>query len=226
MPESAFSNSPLLGRIPADDLQALARAAVRRNFAAGEIMFLRGEPGHGMFAIAQGSVRVFVDGHGGGDIVIATRAAGDVLGEMALLDGRTRSASARAIERVATLYVSRSAFEDWLAGHPTASRAMLQVLAQRLRDATDQVAELALLSVEARVARRLLRVFETANGGAPSPRAAMRINQGELAASIGVTRESVNKHLARMKQAGVIETAAGVVTLVDPEAVRAMGEEL
>jgi CRP-like cAMP-binding protein len=103
---------------------------------------------------------------------------------------------------------------------------MLQVLAQRLRDATDQVAELALLRVEARVARRLLRVFETANGGAPSPHAAMRINQGELAASIGVTRESVNKHLARMKQAGVIETAAGVVTLVDPEAVRAMGEEL
>ena len=225
MPESAFSNSPLLGRIPAEDLRSLARVATRRSFAAGEIMFLRGESGDGMFAIAEGSVRVFVDGAAGGDVVIATRGAGDVLGEMALLDGRTRSASARAIERVSTLYVSRPAFEQWLAEHPAASRAMLQVLAERLRDATDQVAELALLSVEARVARRLLRVFETA-GPAPSPQASMRINQGELAASIGVTRESVNKHLARMKHAGVIETAAGIVTLVDPDAVRAMGEDL
>jgi CRP-like cAMP-binding protein len=227
MAETPFESSPLLGRIPADDLHALARAAVRRSFAAGEIMFLRGEPGDGMFAIAQGNVRVFVDGATGGDVVIATRGAGDVLGEMALLDGRPRSASARAVGRVESLYVSCDAFDRWLEEHPAASRAMLAVLAGRLRDATDQVAELALLSVEARVARRLWRVFEAAaTNGVPASRASMRVNQGELAAAIGVTRESVNKHLARMKQAGVIDTAAGVVTLVDPEAVRAMGETL
>lgn len=226
MPDTPFGSSPLLGRIPADDLHALARAAVRRSFAAGEIMFLRGEPGDGMFAIAQGSVRVFVDGAAGGDVVIATRGEGDVLGEMALLDGRPRSASARAINPVAALYVSRGAFDTWLASHPAASRAMLEVMALRLRAATDQVAELALMSVEARVARRLWQIFEAAREGAPDRNASLRVNQGELAASIGVTRESVNKHLARMKQAGVIETTSGVVTLVDPEAVRAMGEAL
>jgi CRP-like cAMP-binding protein len=221
MPENAFANSPLLGRIDADDLRALARLAVRRSFAAGEIMFLRGEPGDGVYAIARGRVRVFVDGAGGGDVVVGTRGQGDVLGEMSLLDGMPRSASARAIDEVAALYVSKERFTSWVKEHPSAAYAMLQMLARRVREATDQVAGIALLSVEARVARQLWQQFAQVSGdGGPLAGASLRINQTELARAIGVTRESVNKHLARMRQANIIETSSGRVTIVDPEALR------
>lgn len=227
MSETPFSASPLLGRIDAEDLHALARAAIRRSFAAGEIMFLRGEPGDGVFAIARGSVRVFVEGASGGDVVVGTRGEGDVLGEMSLLDGMPRSASARAIDDVTALYVSKDRFDAWLREHPGAARAMLEALARRLREATDQVAGMALLSVEARVARHLARLFDSAaKDAAATAVASIAVNQTELARALGVTRESVNKHLARMKQAGVLDVASGRVTLLDPQALEALAVEL
>jgi CRP/FNR family transcriptional regulator/CRP/FNR family cyclic AMP-dependent transcriptional regulator len=229
MPDNAFARSPLLARIDADDLKALARVAIRRSFAAGEIMFLRDEPGDGMFAIVSGRVRVFVEGGSGssGDVTIAIRGQGEVLGEMSLLDGMARSASARAIDSVTALYVSKQSFDDWLAPRPAAARAMLEALARRLREATDQVAEIALLSVEARVARHLWLVFvDAAMEGEPQPGASLRVNQTRLASSIGVTRESVNKHLARLKQANVIDVTNGRVTLRDPQALQAAAAEL
>jgi CRP-like cAMP-binding protein len=224
MSEIPFASSPLLGRIDADDLHALARAAIRRSFAAGEIMFLRGEPGDGVFGIVRGSVRVFVEGASGGDVVVGTRGEGEVLGEMSLLDGMPRSASARAVGDVTALYVSRDRFDAWLREHPAASRAMLEVLARRLREATDQVAGIALLSVEARIAKHLSRMFNA--NGVPAAGASMAVNQTELARAIGVTRESVNKHLARLKHAGVVDVAPGRVTLLDPTALQALGQEL
>jgi len=215
----------LLGRIDEEDLRSLARAAVRRSFQPDEILFLRGDAGHGVYAIVSGSVRVFVEGANGGDVVVATRGAGDVLGELSLLDGMARSASARAIGPVTTLFLPRDAFDAWLGGHPAAARALLAVLSLHLREATDQVAEMALLSVEARVARRLWQICGGNDGTVPSDGVSVRVNQAELAAAIGVTRESVNKHLARMKQAGVIATRTGRITLLDAEGLRRLCEE-
>jgi CRP-like cAMP-binding protein len=211
----------------ADDLHALARAATRKSYSAGEILFLRGDAGDGALAIVRGTVRVFVEGASGGDVVVGTRGPGDTIGEMSLLDGLPRSASARAIDEVTALYVTRDRFDRWLAEHPAAARAMLGALAQRLREATDQVAGIALLSVEARVARHLTRQFSgAATDGAPHAGTSVAVNQTELARALGVTRESVNKHLARLKHAGVVEVAPGRVTLIDAAALRALAEEL
>jgi CRP-like cAMP-binding protein len=226
MTESPFSGSPLLGRIHADDLHALARAATRKSYSAGEILFLRGDAGDGVLAIVRGRVRVFVEGASGGDVVVGTRGPGDTLGEMSLLDGLPRSASARAIDEVAALYVARDRFDAWLEGHPAAARALLAALAQRLREATDQVAGIALLSVEARVARHLTRLFGAAPNGSPRAGTSIAVNQTELARALGVTRESVNKHLARLKRAGVVEVASGRVTLIDVPALQALAEDL
>jgi CRP-like cAMP-binding protein len=227
MPETPFSGSPLLGRIPADDLRSLARLAIKRSFAAGEILFLRGEPGDGVFAIASGRVRVFVEGDNGGDVIIGTRGEGDVLGELSLLDGMPRSATGRAIDAVTALFVSKDRFDGWLREHPAAAHVMLEVLARRVREATDQVAHIALLSVEARVARHLWQCFaEASPTGTPQPDTTLRINQTDMARSIGVTRESVNKHLARLKQSGVIALASGKITLLQPEALRSSTQAL
>jgi CRP-like cAMP-binding protein len=227
MEDRAFSRSPLLGRIGADDLRTLARIAIRRSFAPGQIMFLRGDPGDGVLAIVSGRVRVFVEGGNGGDVSIGVRGEGDVLGELSLLDGLPRTASGRAIDAVTALFVSRDAFRTWLDEHPAAARAMLEVLARRVREATDQVASMALLSVEARLARRLHDLFaEAAADGPPRDGASLTVNQAELASSIGVTRESVNKHLARMKQSGIVNTGGGTITLLDVRALQQLFEEL
>ena len=180
-----------------------------------------------MYAIVSGKVKVFLETAIGDEVLVAERGVGDVLGEQSLLDGRQRSASAAAVGPVQAIRVSTDAFRSWLAEHPAAAFAMLEELSMRLREATDQVGEIALLSVDTRVARKLWRMFVSAAlEGEPATGDVLRVNQGEMAAQLTVTRESVNKHLAKLRQQKIIETGGGKVTLLKPDALRAAAGNL
>ena len=221
-----FSRSPLLARIGQADLRDLVRNAEERRLAPGQLLFQRGDPGDGVFAIVAGHVKVFLEGADGNEVIVAMRTTGDVLGELSLLDDHRRSASAIAVDEVRTLRIAADRFQEWLLSHPAASLGMLRELAVRLRDTTDQVAEIALLGIEARIARRLWELLAEAAGGEPTAGMQLRVNQSDLASFIGVTRESVNKHLARMKASGVIAIETGRVSLLQPSALRALAQEL
>ena len=222
-----FSRSPLLAGIAPDDLKALVRYAEERLFSPGHHLFQRGEPGDGVFAIVSGHVKVFLEGADGGEVIVATRTTGDVLGELSLLDNHKRSASASAMDNVRALRIGKDHFQEWLMGHPAASIALLHELAARVRDTTDQVAEIALLSIDARIARRLWQLFrEAANGAEPATGMRLRVNQSDLASFVGLTRESVNKHLAKMKADGVIAIESGKVELLKPPDLRMIAQEL
>jgi CRP/FNR family cyclic AMP-dependent transcriptional regulator len=135
-----------------------------------------------------------------------------------VLDGAPRSATAITNTPVRALHISSTAFEDWLAAHPAVARPMLAQLAQRVRTTNDQLAEIGLLAVGARIARRLWQRFAEASGGRPRSGIRLQVNQRELASEIGVTRESVNKHLARWKTRGILSIENGAVVLLDPDA--------
>lgn len=227
MNAALLAQSPLLGRVAAADLSGLVASADRCSFADGRVLFNRGDPGDCVYVIVSGQVKVFLEGPDGGEIVVAARGVGEVLGEMSLLDGRERSASASATGAVTALRISQQQFRAWLAEHPAAAWAVLVQLVTRLREVTDQVGELALLPVEARVARRLWHDLTAANSGeAPAAGVSARVHQSQMAAALGVTRESVNKHLARLKARGVISLEAGTVTLHQPEVLRVLGDAL
>jgi CRP-like cAMP-binding protein len=221
-----FVRSPLLSRIPEADLRALVRRAEQRAFYPGQLLFQRGEPGDGVFAIVSGHVKVFLEGSDGTEVIIRNLTTGDVLGEMSLLDDHKRSASCEAMDHVTALRISTEHFRAWLTQHPAAALAMMRELAERLRTTTDQVAEIALLDIDARIARRLWQLFSEAAGGPPKPGMELRVNQADLASAVGVTRESVNKHLARMKSRSLIAITAGRVTILEPDGVRQLAQEL
>jgi CRP-like cAMP-binding protein len=222
-----FARSPLLARIEHADLRDLVRKAEQRNFTPGQMLFQRGDPGDGVFAIVSGHVKVYLEGADGGEVIVATRTTGDVIGELSLLDHHKRSASAAAVDHVMVARISTANFEEWLMAHPAAAIAMLHELAQRVRETTDQVAEIAILSIDTRIARRLWMHFAEASPDA-TPRRGMktRVNQSELASVVGVTRESVNKHLRRMKDARVIAIDTGKVELLDDQALRDLTQGL
>ena len=212
-----LASSPLLGSISKADLTALVREARPRIYRAGEWLFRRGDPGDGIFAIVSGDVKIVLESASGNQVVVRNVSDGDVLGELAVLDGEPRTASAVAASPVRSLHISKSRFLTWLREHPAASVAMLQHVAYRLRTTNEQVAELGLLDMDARIRRAVLQRFEASPAGAVEG-ARLRINQREVAEQLGVTRESVNKHLARLRDKGVIEIDRGVVTLVRPAA--------
>jgi CRP-like cAMP-binding protein len=215
---SALLGSPLLGAIPKEDLQALVKLARVRSWQPGHVLFQRGDPGDGLYAIVSGQVRIVLEGANGAEVTVRLLATGDVFGEFSVLDGAPRSATAVTNTAVRTLHITAAAFDEWLAAHPAVARHMLAQLAQRVRTTNDQLAEIGLLDVEARIARRLWQRFADISEDRPRSGSRLLVNQRALASEVGVTRESVNKHLARWKARGVLSLEKGAVVLLDPEA--------
>jgi len=218
---SALARSPLLGAIPEADMKDLVRAGHLRAWHAGELIFQRGEPGDGIYGIVSGCVRIVLEGRDGNQVAVQELGPGDVFGELSALDGSSRSATAVAGTNVRALHVAPDRFHEWITAHPAVAVPMMAQLAHRLRTTNEQVAELSLLDVETRVARRLWRRFFDAAGREPHDGDRIAVRQTEVAAELGITRESVNKHVARLKAREVLAVDAGHMVLLDEAALRA-----
>ncbi len=215
---SALLGSPLLAALSKEDLQELVKVARVGSWDAEYVLFQRGDPGDGIYAIVSGEVRIVLEGANGAEVIVRLLTTGDVFGEFSVLDGAPRSATAITNTELRALLVTPPAFDKWLAAHPAVARPMLTQLAQRVRTTNDQLAETRLLEVEARIARRLWQRFVSISADRPGHGARIALNQRELASEIGITRESVNKHLARWKARGVLSIDQGLLVLLDPDA--------
>jgi CRP/FNR family cyclic AMP-dependent transcriptional regulator len=222
--EALIRDVPLLARLPASDLRALASRGRVRTYPAGAVIFREGAPGDSLYVVIEGSVRVALHSAAGEEATLALLGPGEFLGDLALLDGRPRSASAIASQPTKTLVVTRSDFIAWLSGRVSAALALLETLSMRVRRTDEALADLAFLDLPHRLAKRLLDLAaahpEMQAGGAVSEKARLRVTQNELASMLGVSRESVNKQLNLFAREGWIQLGRGSVTLVDPEALR------
>ena len=213
--------SATLGRVgffsglDGDGLRELAAAVRRRTFRAGEVIFHRDDPGQVLYVIRSGRVKICLTGPDGQEIVLALFGAGDYFGELALLDGQPRSASAVAVEPTETLALQRSDFIRAVERYPRIAISVMHVLAQRLRQTDSMVEDLLFLDVHGRVAKKLLELAEThgvRNG--EGIRIEMRLTQGELAAMVGASRESVNKVLGYFVDKRFISSEKRKITIL------------
>jgi CRP-like cAMP-binding protein len=195
-------------------LVALAANARRRRYAAGQIIFQRDEAGITLHVVEQGCVQIVLPSSEGEEMVVATLGPGEFFGDLSLLDGAPRSATAVATEVTWTLVVERDHFMSWLESRPAAVRAITAALAGRLRRTDEILADMAFLDVETRLCKKLVALCQQRRDeDVPT----VRITQDQLAAMIGVTRESVNKHLKRLRARGLVEIGRGYVRLLCPE---------
>ena len=180
--------------LDADGLRELATAARRRTFRANEVIFHRDDPGQVLYVIRHGKVKIYITSPDGQEVSLAVFGPGEYFGELALLDGQPRSASAIAIEPAETFALQRNDFINAVMRHPRIAVQVMHVLSHRLRQTDAMIEDLLFLDVHGRVAKKLLELAElhgerTADG----IRIDMRLTQGELAAMVGASRESVNK---------------------------------
>ena len=205
---------------PAELDELLTYARVER-FRAHETVLLKGSPGTGMMAVIKGEIRISGPGADGREVIFNMLGPGDIFGEVALLDGGERSADATATVDTEVLVIERRNFLPFLERHPPVATKLLIALCAKLRRTTEQVEDLALLDLPARLAKKLLSLART--HGRPTERGLQietKLSQGELAKALGTTRESVNKQLARWQRDGIIRVVEGAITLVDREALR------
>ncbi|MDP3257846.1 MAG: Crp/Fnr family transcriptional regulator [Bosea sp. (in: a-proteobacteria)] len=195
--------------VPPQDLLDCAAEFREQRFDAGQMLFARGDAGDRLLLVVEGRVRLSVTTEEGRELSMRHAARGDLLGEIAVLDGGTRSADAVAITPVLALSLRRAALDTLRARHPALAAGIIAFLCRRLRQTTDQLEGIALYSIEVRLARFLL----VGLGGRRAP-AGKRVpfdlafSQGELAQLLGASRPKVNAALGSLEQMGAIRRTA------------------
>ncbi len=190
------------------------------------IIFSKGDPGDGLYVIAEGLVGIKTISKHGKEIFLNIMERGEVFGEIALLDGKERTAGAVAMESSELLFISRERFIPFVEQRPNLSRRLLEVLCERLRWVSDIVEDAMFRDVRGRLARRLLRFSRvygenTANG----VRIRLRISQENLGLMLGASRESINKELRVLQSDQILSYGRGFFTLHDLDRLTELAEE-
>lgn len=192
--------------------ELLAHARVAR-YAAGAEIFAAGSPGDSMMAVMRGSVRIMSPSPDGRAMVLNTIVAGEVFGEIALLDGRERSGDATALADCELLVLHRRDFLPFLQRRADVCIVLLEVLCQRLRNTTEQVGDVAFVTLGSRLAKALLRLAGQA--GDAGKAVTLRVTQRELGNLVGGSRENVNRQLKAWQKTGLIELGRGSIAIRD-----------
>jgi CRP/FNR family transcriptional regulator, cyclic AMP receptor protein len=215
-----------LGPLSHEDRAALAEVGRRRRLPPRTRVFEAGDEAHEVLIVAAGAVKLTRVSTEGRELVVAVREEGAILGELAAIDGGVRSTSATTLVSVELIAVPFDDFRALLDTRASIVRALLDVLAERLRESTDRVLELGTADALTRVCRRLVE-FADAKPGAVGDSAVLRVplTQQEMASICGLSREAVVKALKTLRNLGWIDVAGREVTLFDLDALRerAMG---
>jgi CRP/FNR family cyclic AMP-dependent transcriptional regulator len=195
----------------------LAARARRVRCRAGDVIFDMGSEGESMMAVLAGTVRISILSPQGKQIVLADLTAGEVFGEIALVDGCGQAADATALTNCDLLVLPRREILVLLRQHPDLCFTLLRLVCRRLRDAQAQMTDILFFRAPVRLAKILLR-------GAGGRRDAedgdcdlkLAFSQRELGDMAGVRRERVNRCLRDWEQRGMIERKGGWIVILKP----------
>jgi CRP/FNR family transcriptional regulator, cyclic AMP receptor protein len=213
-----FQRNPLFAQLSTEQLARLAGLARTHRYGKGHVIFNEGDPGTALYTIVKGRVRICQSSPDGKERTLALLGPGDVIGELAVLDGGPRSADAVIAEDAELLVIPRQDFLTFVMEQPQVAMNLLVVLSQRLRHTNMLVHDAAFFDVRGRLARVLLELAR--ENGAAEPSGALvcpQLTQSELASMVGVTRESINKWLRYFERSGAVTRRAGRLVVLDPK---------
>ena len=198
-------------------LDQIARLCVRRAYAADTVIFSQADPGDALFGVMTGRVRISASSAAGREVFLNIMEPGDSFGEIALLDGRPRTASATAMSAAELFVIGREQFLALFARDPLLTEHLLRLLCERLRWVSEFAEESALLSVPARLARRLLALckhhgHETADG------IELKVSQDEMARFLGLSRQIINQHLQDWKAQRWVDLGRSKILIMNARA--------
>ncbi|HEY8465846.1 MAG TPA: Crp/Fnr family transcriptional regulator [Solirubrobacterales bacterium] len=221
------SNVELLARVPLfdelsqEELERIAAVAVPRSYPRGVRVFHEGDQSDACYIVRSGNLRVTREHSDGRAIALATLGPGDFFGELAMLDGGTRSASVETLSDVELLAVPAGDMRRVIAEHGDIAAKLILAITRRLRETNERVTRQSFQTVPSRVAGVLLQLIaeETIPEGRDG--ITVRMTQADLAQLAGTSRESVSRFLATLERAGVVQVGRGRVTVLEPRRLRA-----
>jgi CRP-like cAMP-binding protein len=220
-----FGDSLLFRGLSPDERKVLLARTRVRKFASGGTVFLMGSLGDSIMGVLSGNVRISVPSPEGKEIVLGIIHPGEMFGEIALLDGNGRTADAKAMSACSLAVLDRRDVLAFFERHPSAWPGFFEILCKRLRHSTEQLAEVALLDLPARLAKTLLRISTVGQGDRPARSTQQfHLSQRELGNIVGATRESVNKCLREWQRDGIIKIESNIITIKKGSALQKLAE--
>jgi len=217
-----LERNSLFRGLAAATLDRLAALSSKRTFKSESVIFLRGDPGDALFGVVSGRVRVSTQTANGREVILNVMKPGDVFGEIALLDGQPRTASATALSPTQLIIIQRADFIALLQRDPQLAIHLIELLCGRVRWTSQQMEDTSLLNVSQRLAKRVLHL--ASSQGLPTKEGVeIRISQEQLAKFLGLSRQIVNKYLQTWKRKRWIGLGRGRLIVSDERALLKLG---
>lgn len=224
MKRDALLSSAFFRAMKPAEIDEILGFATERRFPRGTTIMSKGEPGTSMMAVLAGRIRIGNVSHDGKEVTLNVIGPGEIVGEIALLDGKPRSADAVATEDTTVMVVERRDFLPFMVRHETLVERVLTVLCDRLRRTSMALEEIALFEVPARLARLLVKL--AGEYGRPEPgggvRIGLKLSQRDLSNLVASSRESVNKQLKVWRDAKLIDLIEGHVVILKQKDLEAL----
>jgi CRP-like cAMP-binding protein len=211
---------PLFSNLDENALQLLVDRCQRRRVAGKTVLFHEGDPGLTLYVIISGIVNIERATATGETVHIAKRGPGDHFGEFSLVDEKPRSATAVTDSSCEILVLHRQEFIRCIETEPSLALNIIKSLVMRLREAADRTVSYRTLDVMGRLASFLLEAASAGKAAEGGGTEIVRITEQEIADRIGATRESVNRKLAYLKNAGIIKRDGRRLVVMQPESLR------
>ena len=207
--------------LPPELIDRIVNLSVTKKVRAGEALFYKSDEGDALYGIQSGRIRISTSTPGGQELVLNIIEEGEIFGEIALLDGKPRTADAIAIDNCELMVIHRRDIRHLLEKEPALALHFLELAGARLRWLSDRIEDSAFLDVAGRLAKQLLHMAEIA--GEQTPEGIMiklQPSQSELGQMLGTSRISVSKHLRRWRDRDWVKLSRGSVLLKQPDALQ------
>ncbi len=215
---------PFFKSIKEAHLKRIAAVSTVREFPKGSIIFTKAEAADHMFVVTSGRIKIFIHSNARKRKTFAYLAKGAFFGEMALLGGETRSASAQAVVDSRLLLISKKDFDGLLKKDWDMTYYLLRAVCARLRRANEEIENLLFHNILGRVSKTLWELGQ--DGGQKSGDGILFSNpytHQELADLVGTTREPLVRALSTLKRAELIEVRMGRFFFKDPARLEGLG---
>jgi CRP/FNR family cyclic AMP-dependent transcriptional regulator len=204
----------LFSKLTPDQAEALASTVSKKRFKRGEVLVEQGKKSDALYIVLTGRTRVLMTDSKGREVILATLASGDYVGEMSLIDDAPHSATVVADQQVDVLVLGRASFLRCLGENMEMAHSVMRVLVQRLRKASENISSLALVGVYGRVAKVLL------DSAAPDADGQLvirdKVSRQDIAKMVGASREMVSRVMKDFEEQGFIQLLdTGVVRVIE-----------
>ena len=219
----------LFAQLKEEDIGEIAKLFIERHFNKNEILFMKGDDSHEMMLVVTGRIHIIAASAEGREMILNDIGPGGIIGEIALLDGKPRSAQATVVEDCRMLVIRRRDFLELLRKKPDLAIGMMEQLCQKLRNTSATVENLALNSIAVRVALYLLEKAKIdLDEKYQSVTFTLQYNQGRIGNFIGSGRERLNRVLSNFGERGIISIGSDhkTITILNINKLKKIAENL